>query len=85
MVYSRMLPYVNFAIASTALIFQVTVLYPWHEKLEQDFIQLKHEQEEELKRYHQRKVERFDKLESTLQRVEAAILNYAQAHENKKI
>lgn len=83
--YSRFLPYINFAIASSALIFQVTVLYPWHEKLELDFINLKQEQEQELKLYHQRKVERFDKLESTLQRVEAAFLNYAQAHENKKI
>lgn len=31
----------NFIIASSALGFQVCVLYPWHHKLEEDFKQLK--------------------------------------------
>lgn len=33
----------NFAIATSALAFQVFVLYPWHNKLDQDFKELKEE------------------------------------------
>ncbi|CZR60631.1 uncharacterized protein PAC_10527 [Phialocephala subalpina] len=33
----------NFVIASSALAFQVFVLYPWHEKLDEDFESLKKE------------------------------------------
>ncbi|KAF8857385.1 hypothetical protein BDZ45DRAFT_623867 [Acephala macrosclerotiorum] len=33
----------NFVIASSALAFQVFVLYPWHEKLDEDFKNLKKE------------------------------------------
>ncbi|EXJ91241.1 hypothetical protein A1O1_04351 [Capronia coronata CBS 617.96] len=33
----------NFLIATTALAFQVFVLYPWHNKLDEDFMELKQE------------------------------------------
>jgi hypothetical protein len=33
----------NFAIASSALAFQVFVLYPWHQRLDHDFSELKAE------------------------------------------
>jgi len=33
----------NFVIASSALAFQVFVLYPWHQKLDEDFEELKEE------------------------------------------
>ncbi|EGY21360.1 uncharacterized protein VDAG_02884 [Verticillium dahliae VdLs.17] len=33
----------NFAVASSALGFQVFVLYPWHEQLQRDFEDLKKE------------------------------------------
>ncbi|RVX74493.1 hypothetical protein B0A52_01619 [Exophiala mesophila] len=33
----------NFAIATSALAFQVFVLYPWHNKLDQEFKELKEE------------------------------------------
>src|SRR5690242_1854254 len=33
----RLLPYVNFAIASVALAFQVGVLLPWHHELDKKF------------------------------------------------
>ncbi|KAM3421044.1 hypothetical protein BST61_g1463 [Cercospora zeina] len=35
----------NFFIATTALGFQVFVLYPWHNKLDADFTELKKENE----------------------------------------
>ncbi|KAF2817243.1 uncharacterized protein BDZ99DRAFT_431183 [Mytilinidion resinicola] len=33
----------NFAIATSALAFQVFVLYPWHQRLDDDFTELKAE------------------------------------------
>jgi hypothetical protein len=44
MVVARRFSIVNFAIASSALYFQVFVLYPWHEKLDEDFRKLRQEQ-----------------------------------------
>jgi hypothetical protein len=66
--WARALPYVNLAIASSALTFQVTVLYPWHEKLEADFKALQSSHEEQLRRFHALKLERLDKHEEQLQR-----------------
>jgi len=34
----------NFMVASSALAFQVFVLYPWHEQLDHDFAKLREEQ-----------------------------------------
>lgn len=45
----------NFIIGSSALCFQIFVLYPWHEKLEEEFIQLKKEHVrllEETRQHH---------------------------------
>jgi len=33
MLFSRVLPVLNFCISSTALLFQTTVLYPWHNEI----------------------------------------------------
>lgn len=46
MLITRGFSLTNFVIASSALGFQVFVLYPWHKKLDDDF--------EELKREHMR-------------------------------
>ncbi|KAJ5569132.1 hypothetical protein N7450_011618 [Penicillium hetheringtonii] len=43
MFISRGLPLVNFAVASSALAFQVFVLYPWHHQLDHEFKALKSE------------------------------------------
>ncbi|PYH40226.1 uncharacterized protein BP01DRAFT_308835 [Aspergillus saccharolyticus JOP 1030-1] len=43
MLITRGFSLTNFVIASSALCFQVCVLYPWHEKLEDDFKELKKE------------------------------------------
>lgn len=40
----------NFGIATSALMFQVFVLYPWHKQLDDDFAELKKEHVEVLKR-----------------------------------
>lgn len=43
----------NFVIGSSALCFQIFVLYPWHEKLEEEFVQLKKEHATLLEEMHQ--------------------------------
>ncbi|KAJ6104463.1 hypothetical protein N7523_010783 [Penicillium sp. IBT 18751x] len=43
MIITRGFSLTNFVIASSALCFQVCVLYPWHHKLDDEFKQLKAE------------------------------------------
>ncbi|KAI9136032.1 hypothetical protein BKA69DRAFT_1106824 [Paraphysoderma sedebokerense] len=62
----KYLPVVNLCIASTALIFQTTVLYPWHIQLEKDFEIMKRDQEEKLKTYHEVKIQKLEELEKTI-------------------
>lgn len=40
---TRLISMTNFAVASSALAFQVFVLYPWHNQLQDDFRALKDE------------------------------------------
>ena len=49
----------NFVIASSALAFQVFVLYPWHHRLDEDFEDLKNEH---LRVLHVGEVERAKEL-----------------------
>ncbi|KAF4456762.1 mitochondrial phosphate carrier protein [Fusarium austroafricanum] len=43
MLFARALPVTNFVIATSALSFQVGVLYPWHKQLDDGFEELKKE------------------------------------------
>lgn len=43
MLIARRFSITNFMIATSALAFQVFVLYPWHNKLDEDFKELKQE------------------------------------------
>jgi len=43
MIFTRGVSLTNFVIASSALGFQVLVLYPWHKRLDDDFEELKKE------------------------------------------
>lgn len=40
---TRIISLTNFCVASSALAFQVFVLYPWHHQLQHDFEELKNE------------------------------------------
>jgi hypothetical protein len=42
-VITRVISLTNFAIATSALAFQVGVLYPWHKQLDEDFEKLRTE------------------------------------------
>ncbi len=43
MIVTRLISLTNFAVASSALGFQVFVLYPWHNQLDESFQELKKE------------------------------------------
>jgi len=74
------LPYLNFTITTVALVFQTTVLYPWHHELDaefrlmkkefgqvrDEFNSVKAEQRETLREFHEVKLRRIDQLEEKL-------------------
>ncbi|KAJ7035066.1 hypothetical protein C8F04DRAFT_1259428 [Mycena alexandri] len=66
----QLLPYVNFVVATSALAFQTTVLYPWHYQLDAGFHHLKDEQAGMLKDYHDVKIRRFTDLERRMEGLE---------------
>lgn len=59
-----LLPYLNFVIATGALCFQTTVLYPWHHTLDDEFKKLKTEQARMLKDLHDAKIQKFSEVEA---------------------
>lgn len=69
----KALPVINFGIASLALTFQTTVLYPWHMQLEDDFNELKHVHEDQLSRYHQLKLDRLDSIDRKLESLSSTV------------
>lgn len=68
-IIQKFLPVFNFVIASTALGFQVAVLYPWHTQLEKDFSGLQHKQETKLHEYHELKMENIRNIENYLSKL----------------
>lgn len=66
----RILPYLNFTIATAALAFQTTVLYPWHHELDAAFHRLKEEQTSMMKQFHEIKLKRIEELEKKVLGVE---------------
>ncbi|KAL2845280.1 hypothetical protein BJY01DRAFT_183284 [Aspergillus pseudoustus] len=53
MLITRGISLVNFAVASSALAFQVFVLYPWHNQLDHEFKDLKEEHRKVLRHLQQ--------------------------------
>ncbi|KAB8260225.1 hypothetical protein BDV32DRAFT_123358 [Aspergillus pseudonomiae] len=53
MFFTRGISLVNFTVASSALAFQVFVLYPWHNQLDDEFKSLKQEHLRVLRRADQ--------------------------------
>ncbi|KAF7184225.1 hypothetical protein CNMCM7691_004850 [Aspergillus felis] len=56
MIITRGISLVNFAVASSALAFQVFVLYPWHNQLDAEFKALKEEHIRVLNQMNRRTV-----------------------------
>jgi hypothetical protein len=68
-IVQKFLPIFNFVIASTALGFQVSVLYPWHNQLEKDFNGLQHQQETKLHEYHELRLQNIKNIEAYLSKL----------------
>ncbi|RAL08065.1 uncharacterized protein BO97DRAFT_228637 [Aspergillus homomorphus CBS 101889] len=66
MLITRGFSLTNFVIASSALCFQVFVLYPWHHKLEDDFKQLKSEHLRLLKENEEGRVKELKSIKEHL-------------------
>lgn len=67
----RVIPYVNFVVASSALCFQFFVLYPWHIELDNDFQKMKDDNHATLEEYHQAKIKRLEKIEKSILHLES--------------
>lgn len=67
----KVIPYVNFAVACSALCFQIFALYPWHQELDNEFQKLKLDQHVTLEEYHQKKIKRLEEIEKNILRLEA--------------
>lgn len=82
-VIRKYLPYVNFVVASSALCFQIFVLYPWHLALDNDFNKLKEDQSLTLAGYHQKQISRLKKIDENISNLE--IRNKCVQEEQKKL
>jgi len=72
------LPYLNFSVAVSALVFQTTVLYPWHEELEESFKELKREHVRQLQIYHEVKLKKLEELERRVMATEGGVQSVRQ-------
>ena len=73
MIFSRILPILSFTIGTSALLFQITVLYPWHVELDRDFQILKKAQEEQLDFYHKNRLEKLDEINGRIDNLLGAV------------
>lgn len=66
----KIIPYVNFAVACSALCFQFFVLYPWHIELDNEFQKMKEDQHITLEEYHQKKLKKLEEIEKNILHLE---------------
>jgi hypothetical protein len=59
----KRLTIVNFFISSSALAFQISVLYPWHMQLDKEFKELRDKHEKTLNDFHEIKVTKMNTIE----------------------
>ncbi|KZP25234.1 hypothetical protein FIBSPDRAFT_856211 [Athelia psychrophila] len=71
MIITRTFSLTNFVIATSALGFQVFVLYPWHERLDQDFRELKAAHIIALREGEERRLQELKGIRSAMEMMEA--------------
>jgi hypothetical protein len=69
MFYTKALTFTNFTIATTALCFQVFALYPWHNKLDDEFKKLKEEHKQLLLQFHELKLSKLGEIDNKLSKI----------------
>lgn len=60
--FTRYLPIISFLVGSSALTFQVMVLYPWHNELDTEFKRLKDLKEKQDRRLEDYNSKKMDKI-----------------------
>ncbi|KAK9453000.1 hypothetical protein V1511DRAFT_513245 [Dipodascopsis uninucleata] len=70
MLFTRGFSLTNFVIGSSALCFQTMVLYPWHEKLDEEFEDLKRVHKKTLKELEERRQQEIAEIKQQLQNIE---------------
>lgn len=70
MIVTRRFSLTNFAIAASALCFQVFVLYPWHKTLDEDFLELKRENLRILEYGEKERMAELKGIRASLERLE---------------
>lgn len=81
MIFTRILPALSFTIGTTALLFQMTVLYPWHIELDEEFQVLKQSQQDQLDYYHKNRLEKLDEIN---ERVDSLIIMVKDLNDIKR-
>jgi len=71
MLIARRFSITNFAIATSALAFQVFVLYPWHEKLDEDFKELRQENRRLMQEMEKGRLTELKEIKETFSRLQA--------------
>lgn len=71
MIITRTFSLTNFVIATSALGFQVFVLYPWHERLDEDFRQLKIEHLKALREGEEKRIQELRSIRLAIEKMEA--------------
>lgn len=69
MFYTKALTFTNFTIATSALCFQVFALYPWHNKLNDEFKRLKEEHKQLLLQFHELKLSKLGEIDNKLNKI----------------
>ncbi|CAF1136097.1 unnamed protein product [Adineta ricciae] len=70
---------IRLVITSSSYGFQVSVLYPWHYELQQEFNELQIQQDAKLRQYHELKMQTIKNIEENLTK-----LRLEKANEAKK-
>lgn len=70
MIVARRFSVTNFFIASSALAFQIFVLYPWHKQLDEDFVDLKNEQLRIMKESQRQQAQGISELRAAIANLE---------------
>jgi hypothetical protein len=71
MIIARRFSVTNFLIATSALAFQVFVLYPWHSKLDEDFQELKQENMRLMQEIQRGRIQDLKEIKETFSKLRA--------------
>lgn len=69
MLYTKLISFTNFIIATSALCFQVFALYPWHNELDREFKKLKEDHKQLLLEFHELKLSKLNEIDNKLDKI----------------